>query len=351
MRASTPGCKQGLPMTHKDTKTQATPKAKPSGNVTLWLLTWIAMIAIASFTVWQKENTDHAESAHMKALVKTLESQEEVLNTLTGMIEAHDQQFAQIAEHSNDLVEAIKSLSQQINQDNQTWRIVQVQSYIEQAMVEISLMQDPKTAFQLLSAAQYQIQQLNDPKLAPLNDAINNDKNALLEALPVDKTELTSAINVIIQEVPNFPQQTLEINNLAKDDASTTNGKFNWKHEIKTTLNELRGLIQIRRHGEPITPYISNDQRYLINENLQLILQQANFAALQNKQGLYTQQINIAIKWLQTYYDTSNLDVQDTITFLQKINTQVVAPVMPQTFQSLEAWNQYLINSGNSEAP
>lgn len=317
-----------------DKAAKPTPRAK--NNPILWLLTWIAIVAIASYTVWQKQETDHTESAHMVSMVDTLKSQEQVLSTLTEIVKTHDQQFQQVAQHSNELAASVKSLKQQLHADDRTWRIMQINSYIEQAVLQANVMHDSTTAKNLLSAAEYQLQQLDDPKLSALQDAIKNDKQALEQALPADKNSLIAAINAVILNVPELPQKAF--NNTENTEAAQQQDEKNWQDELKTSWRELKSLVQVRKGGELLTPHISKDQVYLINENLQLILQQANFAALRGQQDLYTQQMNMAIKWLKTYYDTNNQAVIDMARLLKNLQQQKIASDNVLQFQSMDVW-------------
>ncbi len=330
-------------------ETQPSKKSHSSSNVILWLLTWIAIIAIASYTVWQKENTDHTESAHMKSIVDTMQSQEQVLKTLSEIVQTHDGQFTQVAQHSNELVASVKALNQQLNQDDRIWRIMQVQTYIEQADLQAGVMHDSATAAKLLNAAEKQLQQLADPKLSAVSNAIKKDLQALQDSMPIDKTSLITAINAFIAEVPNLPLKSNGTDTQTSDTADAE--KNNWQEEIKSSWQEVKSLVQIRKGGEFLAPHISADQVYLINENLQLMLQQANFAALKGEQALYVQQLKMAATWLNKYYDVSNSAVAGGISFLEKLQAQRISSDALQQFYSVDAWQQYLKAAQASEAP
>jgi uncharacterized protein HemX len=146
-------------------------------------------------------------------------------------------------------------------------------------------------------------------------------------------------LNTIINEVPDLPQKTQD----AKPEEAKQEIKENWKATANNAWQELKSLVKIRKGGELLTPHISKDEHYLINENLQLILQQASFAALKGDQIVYSQQLQRAVDWLNKYYDTNNETVQKAIAIVSKLKAEkMAADKSAQQLQSVNAWQQYL---------
>ena len=106
-------------------------------------------------------------------------------------------------------------------------------------------------------------------------------------------------------------------------EATVPTPTMTWQNALRKTVEMLKSLVVIRHRDTEITPLVSQTQEEFLRQNLQLILQQAQWAVLQHNQAVYHYSLTQASEWIQHYFadnDQATLALQANINELQKIN-------------------------------
>ncbi|MEY4588945.1 MAG: hypothetical protein RL497_1021 [Pseudomonadota bacterium] len=184
-----------------------------------------------------------------------------------------------------------------------------------------------------------------------LRQTINRDLTALKLLKPIDKEGLYLQLNSLIDLAPQLPQKpkfesTLDVQ---ADEPLATSGWREWLSEAwLRAKNGLHNYIRLETRSEKIKPLLTEESSQLIELTLRLVLEQAQVALLQGRQGVYTTSLNKADDLLSQYYwDSASLSqyrttlqqvreanlsqdlpsLSESITLLQRLSEQQAAPV------------------------
>lgn len=309
----------------------------------LWLIVLIMAVGMV-IMAWKMR--DVIAGNNRADLTLTIEHQERQLEQVQQMMKQYDQQFHQIAQHSNQLTAGLKSLDQTVREGNAQWRYTQVQFYLERAAQETYVMKDPLAARAWLQAALQNVIDMQQPNLLPIQEAIQQDiqdlsqngGNAVSQAM-VSLSVLSDSIHTLpLKQAPKLLDSTTN--------QDTPSEKADWRTALHRGWKEFTSLVRIRRIEGDIVPYLSQDEQALVSENVSLMLSEASFSAMRSNQDLYTQQVNQAMVWIKRYYDTTAPSVQEAISTLDHLSKLSVTFTPPTQLKSFNAWAQFIQPKG-----
>lgn len=332
-----------------DTMTPPAAEGKKSNFILIF--TWIVLMGIVGYLVLERLMPQaQAENQSLVEILQTQGKQAESIEQITKILSVYDSQFKQIADHDVQIVSSLKQLDQAVNAGNSAWNLMQIQRYIEQAVVQADLMNNPDSAAQLLDIADMQVQRMNNPNFLPLRQALAKDKQMLTTGVSTTRENVVLALNAVIETIPTLKQRTQLLEPIEQNPA-TDNAAETWKDHLKRSLSELRSLIVVRHHEDSIPAYFSPNEAEIVNENLQLMLLQSAYAASLGRQGLFENNLDMAIAWFNRYYDLNSPLGANVLASLKKIKTQTIAEQKLTQFASIAAWNQILRSTGLSKSP
>jgi uroporphyrin-3 C-methyltransferase len=306
------------------------------------MITWLAILALAAAMAWQFFYSDSSESKKIATLTEASEKHRQALEQISGILTTYEQQFQQIAEHSNQLVASVKELDAVVRGDSHTWRLMQVQNFLEMAMVQATLLNDTGSAINLLAAAENSLKRIDNPNLIPVRKAIQSDILTLANHPVSNVSTIILQLDGIVDQVPTLPHKIRAQNKPAPEATAPANPSPDWEKRVNTTWQEIKSLVRIQRHDQPVTPYFSKDDIWLINENLSLILEQASFAAVHHYEGLYKKQLAHAQDWIKQYYDLNDPAVQKASKTLDDLAKLPVASDINLHLNTVDAWGTFV---------
>lgn len=308
-------------------------------------ITWLAILLLGAGMIWQLFLSDKIESEKIKTLESTEQQQQQALQQITSVLKTYDEQFKQVADHSNQMVEGIKELDKIVRGDSRAWRLMQIQNFIEMAMVQGSLLNDTTAAINLLAAADNSLKQIDNPNLIPVRKALQEDITMLANHSVANISTIVLQLNTIASQVPTLPHKIRLQKEKPGETPEPTTPSEKWEQRAFSAWQELKSLIRIQRHNEPITPYFSQDDIWIINENLQLMLQQAAFAATRHYADLYQQELQHTQTWLSLYYDQNDPAVQAVLHALSELAKLSVASDSNLNFKTVDAWSKFVAST------
>lgn len=223
------------------------------------------------------------------------------------------------------------------------WQLNEINYLVRLAQYNLIYLHDATNAIVLLQSADQTLAKLNDARLEKVRTAIAHDI-ATLQAIPrLDLQGILDQINALQTQATQLPLfvQTLPTPKTPIQSSTPTTWRTAWKKSLET----LQSLIVIRRTEQPVEPILPAAQLAYLQQNLQLILQQAQWAALRGQQTLYVNSLEQAKQWTQHYFANNVSTTQaviQAITNLQKINIQPTLPDLTTTLNLiLEATNNF----------
>lgn len=226
------------------------------------------------------------------------------------------------------------------NADRAAWTLAEVDYLLRLANYQLIYSQNVATASVLLQAADKHLAGLSDPNLNRIRILLAQAL-ADLQAVPkVDVAGLLARIHVLQMQATKLPvlvsTVAIEPKNVSLVEATV---KSSWQSMLDKSWENLQKLVVIRRHQQPVTPLLSQEQQAYLQQNLQLLLQQAQWAVLQRHEVVYQNSLQQAEQWTRLYF-VSNTSVTQAmlqaIGELQKINVQPLLPDISNVAQALQ---------------
>lgn len=306
----------------------------------LWLFT-LLLAAGVGMMAWEMKKI--ISGNNRADLTLALETQGKQLQALQQVVERHDQQFQQIADHSNKLTAGLKSLDQTIREGNPQWRYTQVQFYLERAAQETFVMKDPIAARSWLQAALQNVINMNQPNLLPIQEAIQQDIQDLSQHGANQIAQAMVSLSILSDNVRTLPHKQAP-EKMTPDTPATpaATEKDDWRTAMKAGWHDLKSLVRVRTTEGELVPYFSKDENALINDNVTLMLNQASFSAMRSQETLYQAQVAQAIAWITRYYDTTAPSVQEALTTLDHLSKVMVTFTPPSQLKSFDAWSKFI---------
>lgn len=318
------------------------PKDKSSQTHLLMLVGTLALLGIViSFWSYHKvENELKEQTQDIHTQKQQNSNYISELKSLISTIKEHETRLQLLDNQFKGNLEAVRNL--ELKQTPSTSRI-QLQlasSGIQIAQWVITYQHDVKTALQLMESVEAKLAKSQFPNSVEIRQAIASDVEALRGSQSIDVLNLLTRIQGLMEQItrlelnPVFVKEATEPTNpeIANDEEKN----IKWWDKVK---QELGSLVVIRRQNEPIKPLLSPENRVIVEQNLQLILQQAEWAAVHFQQDIYQFSLKQALQWLDQYFAKdaeSNRAMREGIQELLNISVKLNLPTLQQSEQAIE---------------
>jgi uroporphyrin-3 C-methyltransferase len=192
----------------------------------------------------------------------------------------------------------------------------------------------------MMQSADSRLEDIGDPSLFPVRTLIAEDIAALQKVNPVSTSSLALSLSGMISQVQDLPLNALKIpeieENAAQNELSDDIG--DWRTNISKTWNSLvDDFIQVETSDEPILPYLSSKQRWLITEQLKLALSQAKSAALAEQENLYLYSLQEVASLLKEHFQLDDIAVMQFAETIQELRSTSISKEYPSQLKSVNA--------------
>ncbi|MFC4701206.1 uroporphyrinogen-III C-methyltransferase [Glaciecola siphonariae] len=335
----------------KDSDTQ-----KKHGRKALWffiLLNFLFILLMAAAGYWyylNEQNTQSALDDKFVPLNNAIASSQRALDELRARIEQNTQELESSAQSNDNLLaqmlannEALKAVERQVSEVSgrrpSDWLLAEANYLVNMAGRKLYLEQDLRTSMTLLREADARLQDLNDPSLLPIRALIASDIQALSQVNPVSTTSIALAISGLLPQVSQLPLENLKLPEAAvEEDAELSNDIADWQDNLKRTWRAIVGdFISIKRVEQPLSPYLSERQQWLIEQQLKHALTQAKSAALDEQYTLYQTALQQAMALIIEHYKIDENEVNQFMNALQQLQSTNFERDFPKQLSSVEA--------------
>jgi|GEM_PF-301399 len=303
------------------------------------------VVAIVGYKGWQKIQQQQTQLSQVGANSTTLDQ----LESKVGELDQNRQQnlkmmrgeFDQYRQKLDDTLDKVlKELAQQQQADPREWLHAEAEYLLRLANQRLQLERDVKGAKALLNAADERLHEADNPALVPIRRAIQSEL-ASLDSVPViDRTGLYLALMAQQEQLARLPlKQDIEEIAAGKGDAKPTGG---WREQLATLGSELKDLVTVRRHDQPLEALITPQQESYLRQNVRLLLEQAQLALLKSEPKLYQASLDKAIELVEGYYATDNDGVANSIDKLKSLRDNEVRPELPDISESSQLLKRFI---------
>ena len=332
---------------------QSQQAAKNSGGIfkflfLLLLLLVIGAIGYGGYWFYQHRNffeqdyaTDLEQQRELIAgIQRGLEREREAR---IGLSSQYDNQLAAI---NNGLVSQQNRLTELGGTSRRDWLLAEAEFLMRLANERLVIERDPSNALALLKSADQILLDLDDPELLALRKAVARDITALQMVRRVDTQGIYLQLSAITEQVTQLPLSPLHATAAQNESAQSGDEDDSvwyqklW-HNFKSALTNLRGLVRIQQHHQPVKALLAPEQEGVIRATLLLVLEQAQVAILRGDAEVYRVSLDKAVQLLKDYFQITDGAVGLTGQ-LEQLRQESLVEVYPDISGSLRAIKDYI---------
>ncbi|MFO8025078.1 uroporphyrinogen-III C-methyltransferase [Thiohalophilus sp.] len=332
--------------TNPENAGESTPRARGAGFalfVALLGLLGALGAGAGGYYLWQAQQQLASEQRRQLA---TLEE------TVTDLRRQHskqnsrrDDQLQQVQTRQQNLDDALQTLIKSRSHLRNDWLLTEAEYLLKLANHRLLLERDVATAIVALQSADARLREVADPGLLKIRQRIAADINDLRAVNQPDLAGLSFNLSSLAEDISRLPLATPDPQTRQQlDAAASQSDKVDTWRELPTALwQDLKSLVVIRQHDEPIQPLLAPEQRFFLTQNLQLQLEQARLALLNGQTRVYRERLQQARQWVETYFDTEQAPTRQTLEQLKQLSEREIHPELPDisdTHQALESFRQ-----------
>ncbi|WP_370259517.1 uroporphyrinogen-III C-methyltransferase [Idiomarina sp.] len=254
----------------------------------------------------QEPTIEYAQQATMQRAQKQLEQLQAELQQAKQQIQQNsdnrsvdqlEQRIQQLEIKLNQQQQTLQQLANQLPQQQaeriREWRLFEVKQTLSAAARSAIFNADAQTAIQLLDVASQQLAGIESSGALQIRQAIEEDKQALLEYQQSDATQW-------VVELAALKRQALSLSNKTPTDDFSIESEqatepTNWREHLAYNWHAfMDNFFRIEKSSAPIEPVISNETITLKQQQLDLILSVAENAALKGQVELAKTKLNEA---------------------------------------------------------
>ena len=335
------------PVKHKKPKTQ-----EHGGHGLVWtlFLVLLAVIAGGGYYGWQylqrNAASDSAYLSRLQGLESALQSATQENRQLSG-------QLAELGQRQGQLEQGLHSFLEQNSHLRKDWLLAEAEYLIKLASHRLMLERDVATAIVAMESADARLSEMGDPAVIGVRKQLAKDLQALRAVPKLDLAGISLSLTALIQGVEKLPLQTPDpeaIKQRFEGDGKTSREVSSWKGFLQAVWADLKTLLVIRDHAQPIQPLMSPEQRFFLVQNLQLQLEQARLAALQGEKQVYEERLQQIQTWVRRYFDIQQASTQSVLQSLAELLGKDIEPVLPDISASFKAVEQFRRAQGTAKA-
>lgn len=321
-----------------------------TGLAVLALLLGAAGVAVGGWSVWQLRaiQTGHQQQAgqlqDIGAQTQALKQGEQQLAARLATLPP-----AEELEDRRRLVTQLQGDQQRLSQRVETvlgasrkdWRLAEAEHLLRLASLRLSALQDINSAQALVQGADEILREQNDPGAYAAREQLAKSMAALRSVDQPDRTGL-------FLQLAALRDQAIQLNSLApeyKDKGESLFGLTDGSEDSywATWWDKISRYIRIDFHADKnIRPLLAGQSLTQVRLALSLALEQAQWAALNGEQQVYSTAVAEARSVLNANFNQDNPQSKVIDERLDELAKQPVSVLTPDLAQSLSAVQAYL---------
>jgi uroporphyrin-3 C-methyltransferase len=248
-----------------------------------------------------------------------------------------DQNVNDIEQNQDDLNESIEKINTDLEKGVNQYLVDEVSQLLRLANNSVLFGKDTKSAENALNLADQQLKTLSDPRYALVRVQINAEIEQLRSVKLVDVTAVSASLNEMREQISGLPLFNEPDSNQLATQPLAVAEEVTWRSELKKIWSDVLSSVQIQRVDQPPKPLLAPEQRYFLDQNIQLSLASASLALLQGEQAVYEHNLTTAKTWLMDYFDQKDEGVASVLKSLSALIDQPVSVTMPNITGSYQA--------------
>lgn len=247
---------------------------------------------------------------------------------------------AKVAESQNQQV-ALEALYQELARNRDEWQLAEIEQVLAIAQQQLQLSGNVRAALLALQLAESRLSRVDRPQFLPVRRALTRDIDRLKSLPALDVPGLSLTIDRLIASVDAMPlafDERVEHPGSGKAAKSARPAEENFLARLGGEVwQELRQLVVVRKIEAPEPPLLLPQQAWFLRENLKLRLLNARLALLTRDEAGYREDLRVAQRWIQRYFDARAKASQAALAQLKQLSSASISFEPPSIVDSLEA--------------
>lgn len=314
-----------------------TPAAQAAGAMILsrlgfGLVAFIALIAlILAIALWQKVSGMKEQLARQSAdaIAQSMEARtlarqaSDTVRDSAARVALVETRVAEVALQRSQLEDLIQSLSRSRDEN----LVIDIESAVRLALQQAQVTGSVEPLLAALKAGDVRISRAAQPRLAPLQRAMQRDADRLRSSASVDNAEALQKVDELMRSVDDLPT----LNAVALRGTGANAWQVEpipadapwWRRVLLTIRGEARSLVRVGRIQSPEAILLAPEQSYFLRENLKLKLLNARLSLLSRQVDATRTELAQVAASLNRYFDPASRRTQAAATLLQQLQQQV----------------------------
>ncbi|MGD8407591.1 MAG: uroporphyrinogen-III C-methyltransferase [Thiohalophilus sp.] len=329
------------------------PRAKGSkGALFLALLALLATGALGAggYYLWQQQQKLSGTQQHQNAALQA--SLKDLRSTLAAQNDRQDDELNKLLNQQKNLDDALQTLLKSSSHLRNDWLLTEAEYLIKLANHRLLLERDVTTAIVALQSADDRLHEVADPALLSIRKRVADDINALRSVPLPDLAGMSFTLSSLADDVERLPLATPDPKTHQQLEQGNETKKIeSWRELPAAVWHDLKSLVVIRHHDEPIQPLLAPEQRFFLTQNLKLQLEQARLALLNGETQVYRERLQKTSQWIEQYFDTKQTAVKQSLEQLANLAEKDIHPKLPDISSTYEALVNYRESRRNTKPP
>ena len=221
------------------------------------------------------------------------------------------------------------------------WLLAEAEYLARLAKQRLQTERNTKSPLALLESVDAILQQLDEPNLIEVRNAVAADITALRLVEDIDRQGVYVELNALAASIKKL--LIMEVDKPLE--LATETKQQNTPQDVGVLdkfLADFSGLIRVRERQSPIEPILERAEEQTVRQNLQMMLEQAQLALLREEQVIYQQSLLKAQEYLLRFFKMT-ATAEGISQRLQRLADTNIIQQLPDIHRSLEAVQNLLV--------
>lgn len=328
-------------------------KAHTASFALIWLFV-VLIVAAICYGAYFVSQQSKSQQLIIDSLRTQVEQQAQVVEARQQLLEdslekEFVEQQAAIQASMNDLAEQVDSSNARIlslssvNRDE--WKLQEAQYLLRLADQRILLEKDSQNALALAISADDVLRDMDQADLVGVRRLLAEEIAILKLAGIIDREGIYLRLSALSNQVDAIPfiEPLGTKEDVLEEDVVPVNETFKQKltRNFHGLLNKLGSYVRVRDHGKTINAVLPPSEQKYLQQNLRLMLEQAQVALLRNEDNIYQESLVKAQNWINQYYSL-NEKATAVLEELQALQREEISPELTNFSNSTSALSEYI---------
>lgn len=269
-----------------------------------------------------------------------------------------DQQLANVEQQARIQNKLLKQNAERIahlpGADRNDWLVAEAEYLLRLANQRLSLEHDVKGSLAILNAADKVLAEAESTLLLPVRKLVAEEMQTLKAIPAVDLTGAIARLQALQDQIEalDWMPRTLPKTELVVEEKENDTVQDPFQKFLSKAWAGIGAFIRIREHDEALPAPLTPDQHYYLQQNMNLMLEQAQVALVRQQNDLYKQSIKRTQQWMDEFVIAESVNTTAVKNTLAELLEWDVSPQQADISGSLTQLRQLLDQQRrNSVAP